>query len=112
VFAVPPDDGQLWPKREETNPLLTPIKLLTLHEPLQLARIYMFQFDFDVGISVCLNMLGEARANTFLFISGDCLSIYLSIYLFYLSVRLSVHLPTYLPMALQPLWTLAAFSVS
>jgi hypothetical protein len=39
----------------------------------------------------------------------DFLSIYLSNYL---SVCLSVYLSTCLSMALQPLWTLAAFSVS
>jgi hypothetical protein len=45
------------------------------------------------------------------------LSIYLPIYLFaylsiYLSICLSISLSIYLSMALRPLWTLAAFSVS
>jgi hypothetical protein len=41
------------------------------------------------------------------------LSIYLSICLFiYLFISLSISLSIYLSMALQPLWTLAAFSVS
>jgi hypothetical protein len=79
--------------------------------------IYLSTY-LPVYLSTYLSIYLSIYLRTYL---PTCLSIYISIYLpTCLSIYLSIYLPTclsicvsiYLRMALQPLWTLAAFSVS